>query len=117
MTSRTFPLSRQRRRRTKPIVPVEDGQRLAAPIDEELLGDRTGRGGRDSEGEHGPRSGALPPTARLPHDHDEHTDAPHAPRRPIIQAEKDLADGLQDTDRRQDAARVFDEATHKPDRK
>ena len=94
------------------MVPVEDGQRLAAPAGEDPLAGS----GPVSEGPSGELSGAQPPAARLPHEHDEHTDTPHAPRRPIIQAEKDLSDGLQDTDRRADAARVFDEATNKPDR-
>ena len=84
MTSRTFPLSRQRRRRA------------------------------DSERRAGPSSGAQPPGARLPHEHDEHADVPHAPRRPIVQAEQDLNAGLQDTDRRGDAARVFDQANREP---
>ena len=120
MTSRTFPLSRQRRRRAvaKNLVPVQDGGRLAAPRGSDPMGHRDER--PDAERRAGPESGAAPPAARLPHEHDEHTDVPHPPRRPIIQAEQDLNDGLRDTDRRSDAARVFDEATqkptHKPDR-
>lgn len=114
MPSRTFPLSRQRRRPavSKNLVPVQDGGRLAAPRSSDPMGHRDER--PDAERHSGPESGASPPAARLPHENDEHTDVPHAPRRPIIQAEEDLNNGLRDTDRRGDAARVFDEANREP---
>lgn len=101
MTSRTFPLSRQRRRHT----PAKSPRIPASPRDPSLL-----------PAEPDPGTGATPAAPRLPHEKDEHTESPHAPRRPIIQAEADLAQGRVDTDRRQDAARVFDKAMQTPPR-
>jgi hypothetical protein len=84
MPSRTFPLSRQRRRRTT------------------LAGETAG-----------PSAGARPAGPRLPHEHDENADTPRAPTAPIIQAEADLAEGRQDTDLRGRAREVFDKANAK----
>ena len=74
MTSRTFPLSRQRRRRTLPNA--------------------------TSEGPETKSSGARPAEPRLPHEHDEQTDAQQAPRGVIEQAATDLHEGQVDTDLR-----------------
>jgi hypothetical protein len=119
MTSRTFPLSRQRRRRIEPkrLLPVQDGQRNAAPADEKTLGDeserepapaRTPTGEPADPATHG--AGARPSAPRLPHEHDENADPPLPPREPIIQAETDLVEGRQDTDLRGKAREVFDDA-------
>jgi hypothetical protein len=119
MTSRTFPLSRQRRRRIAPkgLLPVQDGQRYAAPSDEDNLGDeierepapaRTPTAEPVDPATHG--AGARPSGPRLPHEHDENTDPPLPPREPIIQAEADLIEGRQDTDLRGKAREVFDKA-------
>ena len=99
MTSRTFPLSRQRRRRIAPkgVVPVQDGQRHAAPAEDDDLGDEVERAPapvRTPSGEPADpathAAGARPPAPRLPHEHDEHADPPQPPRDPIVQAEADL---------------------------
>ena len=83
MTSRTFALSRQRRRHSM--------QRRTAGA----IPDNTG----------------LPtPAPRLPHERDEHVDPPAPPREPIVQAERDLAEGKVDTDLRARAAEVFERA-------
>ena len=118
MTSKTFPLSRQRRRRTapKPLVPVQEHGRLAAPARDSPVDEveRAPLPVRDAGGEpldpatHG--AGARPSTPRLPHEHDENTDPPHAPRERIIQAETDLREGQQDTDLRGTAREKFDNA-------
>jgi hypothetical protein len=120
MTSRTFPLSRQRRRRIAPkgVLPVQDGQRLAAPLNEDdgLGGEverepspvRTPSGEPADPATHA--AGARPSTPRLPHEHDENADPPQPPRAPIIQAENDLIEGRQDTDLRSKAREAFDNA-------
>ena len=84
MTSRTFALSRQRRRRT--------GQPRTAGAIPEV----TGQGA---------------PAPRLPHERDQYVDPPAPPRRTIVQAERDLAEGKVDTDLRSDAAPLFERAT------
>lgn len=120
MTSRTYPLSRQRRRRIAPKVlrPVQDGQRHAAPADEDDLGHeierepapvRTPSGEPADPATHG--AGARPPAPRLPHERDENADPPQPPREPIIQAEADLIEGRQDTDLRSKAREAFENAT------
>jgi hypothetical protein len=118
MTSRTFALSRHRRRRTAsrvPLVPSQDDLALAQPAGGDALGDELERAPamtRDRAGRpvdpatHS--AGARPPAPRLPHEHDEYADAPAPPRQPIIQAERDLAEGQVDTDLRGKAAEVFD---------
>jgi len=58
-----------------------------------------------------PDAGARPSAPRLPHEHDENADPPHAPRAPIVQAESDLIEGQQDTDLRGKAREAFDTAT------
>ena len=85
MTSRTFPLSRQRRRRMP-----QNGT---------------------SEGPETQSAGARPPAVRLPHEHDEHADAPQEPREVIARAEADIVEGKVDTDLRGQARAVFDKAT------
>ena len=85
MTSRTFPLSRQRRRRMPQNA--------------------------TSEGPETQSAGARPPSPRLPHEHDEHADAPQQPRDVIVRAEADVAEGQVDTDLRGQARAVFDKAT------
>ena len=113
MTSRTFPLSRQRRRRINkpPLVPAQDGQVLAEPAGGPSLGQESEREPsteRNAAGE--PRdlatraAGARPSAPRLPHEHDEYADSPHAPRPVMRQAESDLEAGLEDTDCRGNAA-------------
>ncbi|HVF64886.1 MAG TPA: hypothetical protein VNE58_12915 [Casimicrobiaceae bacterium] len=100
MTSRTFPLSRQRRRRT--ATHAETNERAPSPTRNEA-GQPT-----DPATEN---AGARPEGGvRLPHEHDEHSDKPQQPQPAIVQAEADLNAGLQDTDRRGDAAGVFDRA-------
>jgi hypothetical protein len=118
MTSRTFALSRHRRRRTHaqpPLVPSQDDVAMAQPAAPDPLGDELERAPgmqRDDAGRpldpatHS--AGARPPAPRLPHEHDEYADAPAAPRQPIIQAERDVASGQVDTDLRGKAAEVFD---------
>jgi hypothetical protein len=113
MTSRTFPLSRQRRRRIvnkPPIVPTQDGLRQAGAPDEHSLGEelereasprRTRAGEPSDAATHG--AGARPGVPRLPHEHDEHADPPSEPRPEIAQAEADLEAGLEDTDCRASA--------------
>ena len=119
MTSRTFPLSRQRRRRISPkgVLPVQDGQRHAAPAEDDDLGDeveRTPAPLRTPSGEPADpathSAGARPAAPRLPHEHDEHADPPLPPREPIIQAETDLIEGRQDTDLRSRVREVFENA-------
>jgi hypothetical protein len=116
MTSRTFPLSRQRRRRTasKGILPIQDGQRHAAPADEDdRLGDEIEREPAPSgepAGSATHAAGARPPAPRLPHEHDENADPPQPPREPIIQAETDLIEGRVDTDLRSKAREAFENA-------
>jgi len=85
MTSRTFPLSRQRRRRTMPNVTSE--------------GPETGS------------SGARPAEPRLPHEHDEQADAQQAPRGVIEQAASDLNEGQVDTDLRGKARETIKNAS------
>lgn len=116
--TRTFALSRQRRRRTnqhKPMMPMQDGTRYGAPLDEGLPGDKLERAPGTRRTRNGyatdtatQGAGARPSAPRLPHEHDEHSDTPPPPRDPIIQAEADLAEGQQDTDCRSEAGRVFD---------
>jgi hypothetical protein len=99
----------------KPPIPVQEGLRYAAPVDESDRSDeleRQPQTGRTPSGlptdtaTHS--AGARPSAPRLPHEHDEHSDTPQAPRDPIVQAEADLAEGLQDTDCRGEAGRVFE---------
>lgn len=78
MSSRTFALSRQRRRR---VTSTENDKR---------------------------GSGATPAAPRLPHEHDENTDQPHAPRAEMVQAETDLKEGKRDTEARAQVREVFD---------
>ena len=85
MPSRTFPLSRQRRRRTPPGTP--------------------------SEGPETPSSGARPPAPRLPHEHDEQADASQSPRGVIVQAATDLEEGQVDTDLRGKARETIKNAS------
>jgi len=85
MTSRTFPLSRQRRRRMPPN---------ATP-----------------EGPETKSSGARPAEPRLPHEHDEQADAPQSPRGVIAQAASDLNEGQVDTDLRGKAREVIKNAS------
>lgn len=126
MTSRTFPLSRQRRRRIGPktLVPVQDGQRYAASAEADDLRDeierepapvRTPSGKPADPATRG--AGARPAAPRLPHEHDENTDPPQTPREPILQAEADLTEGRQDTDLRGKAREVFDNATQRRNRR
>lgn len=64
-----------------------------------------------AEGPETKSSGARPPGApRLPHEQDEHADAPHPPRKLIERAEADLAEGQVDTDLRGQAREAFDNA-------
>lgn len=124
MTSRTFPLSRQRRRRIvnkPPLVPTQDGQALAEPGGPSLgqENERHPSTERNDAGEPvDPATlgaGARPPAPRLPHEHDEYADPPHAPRPVIRQAEADLEAGLEDTDCRGNAAaNVFGDRGKKP---
>ena len=108
MTSRTFPLSRQRRKRIVPkTMPAADtlgdaSEREPAPL-------RTLAGEPADPATHG--AGARPAAPRLPHEHDENADAAQPPRETMIQAEADLNAGLQDTDLRGKAREVFDNAT------
>jgi hypothetical protein len=113
MTSRTFPLSRQRRRRivNRPLQPTQDGQGYAAPADAQPLGNEVEREPADQRDAAGRpvddathEAGARPAAARLPHEHDEYADSPHEPRAVMQQAEADLDAGLQDTDCRNAAA-------------
>ena len=123
MTSRTFPLSRQRRRRTaaKPLVPVQDGLRHAAPAEVDALHateqERRPARRRNAAGEPVDpatlEAGARPAAPRLPHEHDENADPPQPPRQPIIQAEHDLAEGQQDTDLRGKAREIIERATRR----
>jgi hypothetical protein len=118
MTSRTFALSRHRRRRTHaqpPLAPSQVDPAFAPPDAAEALGDDLERDPATTRDDAGVpvdpathSAGARPPAARLPHEHDEYADAPAAPRQPIIQAERDLAEGQVDTDLRGAAAGVFD---------
>ena len=108
MTSRTFPLSRQRRRRIvnkPPIVPTQDGLHQGGTADEQALGDELEREASPQRTQAGEpvdtatrEAGARPGVPRLPHEHDEHADPPSAPRPEIAQAEADLEAGLEDTD-------------------
>jgi len=84
MPSRTFPLSRQRRRRMT--------TEAESPA---------------------PSAGARPAGPRLPHEHDENADTPRAPTAPIIQAEADLAEGREDTDLRGRARELIEKASGK----
>ena len=121
MTSRTFPLSRQRRRRTTKLVPMQDGLRNAGPADPDSLqgteDERRPARTRDAAGEPTDPAtfgaGARPAAPRLPHEHDENADPPQEPREHIAQAEADLAAGRQDTDLRGKAREVFDRATRR----
>lgn len=90
MTSRTFALSRQRRRRAGQ--PRTDGAIPAA----------SGRGA---------------PAPRLPHERDQYVDPPAPPRRKLEQAERDVAEGKVDTDLRSGAAQVFEQALLRLDRR
>lgn len=107
MTSRTFPLSRQRRRR---IVPHGTG----SPPDETVAVEREPAPAKTPTGEPADpathSAGARPAAPRLPHEHDENADTPHAPRAPIVQAASDLSEGQQDTDLRGKAREAFDSA-------
>ena len=103
------------------MVPVEDGLRHAAPAEVDALHAtederRPGRR-RTAAGEPADpatlKAGARPSAPRLPHEHDENADPPQAPRQPIIQAERDLNEGRQDTDLRGKAREVFDRATRR----
>ena len=84
MTSRTFPLSRQRRRRMPP----------------------NGTG----EGPETPSSGARPTEPRLPHEHDQQADPAQRPREVMKQAATDLEEGQVDTDLRGKARETFKNA-------
>lgn len=98
MTSRTFPLSRQRRRRivNKPP-PLQSPQDLGDALEREPSARRSNAGLPTDTATH--EAGARPSeAARLPHEHDEHADAPAAPRPVIEQAEADVEAGLEDTD-------------------
>ena len=86
MTSRTYPLSRQRRRRMPPTAV-------------------------SSEGAESKSAGARPLAPRLPHEHDEHADRPQPPREVIRQAEADVVEGKVDTDLRGTVREAFDNAT------
>lgn len=107
MTSRTFPLSRQRRRR---IVPQGAGSPSgdAVALEREPAPTRTAAGVPADPATHS--AGARPAAPRLPHEHDENADASQPPRESMIQAEADLAQGRQDTDLRGKAREVFDAA-------
>jgi len=85
MTSRTFPLSRQRRRRMPPNV--------------------------TSEGPETKSSGARPAEPRLPHEHDEQSDAQQSPRGVMVQAATDLEEGQVDTDLRGKARETIKNAS------
>lgn len=85
MTSRTFPLSRQRRRRTLPNA--------------------------TSQGPETKSSGARPAEPRLPHEHDESADAPQPPRGVITQAASDVSEGQVDTDLRGQARETIKNAS------
>ena len=85
MTSRTFPLSRQRRRRIPP--------------------------NGTSEGPETASSGARPDEPRLPHEHDEQADAAQSPRGVIVQAATDVNEGQVDTDLRGKARETIKNAS------
>jgi hypothetical protein len=105
MTSRTFPLSRQRRRRiVKPLVPTQDALSQAGAPDEHPLGDELER---SATGDAVQSAGARPAAPRLPHEHDEYADPPMAPQPVIQQAKDDLDAGLEDTDVRNRAVERF----------
>ncbi|MCC7060911.1 MAG: hypothetical protein IT508_11845 [Burkholderiaceae bacterium] len=114
MTSRTFPLSRQRRRRINkpPLVPTQDGQRYAEPATAGgELGDALERQpGRERDAAGQPldeathRAGARPAGPRLPHERDLNADKPQPPRPVMRQANEDIEAGLEDTDCRGNAA-------------
>lgn len=115
MSSRTYPLSRQRRRPGgQPLVPVDGGEKLAAenPDDVgEVAAEREPARTRTLAGEPADPAtlgaGARPAAPRLPHERDENADTPQPPRAPILQAEADILDGQQDTDLRSQAADNF----------
>lgn len=119
MTSRTFPLSRQRRRRVvRTDVPVQDDPGHAAANKHEGLGEAIEREPapvRTRSGEPADPAtqvaGARPAAPRLPHEHDENADPPQPPRQPIIQAEADLIEGRQDTDLRGKAREIIENAS------
>lgn len=120
MTSRTFALSRQRRRRTHqrlPLVPASDALAFGQEGDTAALGDEQERRPSMQRDEAGHpvdpathEAGVRPAAPRLPHEHDQHADAPGAPRETMVQAQRDLASGKVDTDLRGKAAEVFDRA-------
>ena len=97
MTSRTFALSRQRRRRTHtrpPIVPTQDGLAFGQEAAPDALGDEQERQPSMQRDEAGDpvdpathEAGARPAAPRLPHEHDEHADAPGAPRETMVQGD------------------------------
>ena len=99
------------------MAPVQDVQRHAIPAGGALDGalERNPATARTPAGEPSDlatlNAGARPDAPRLPHEHDENADSPHAPRKPIQQAETDLIEGRQDTDLRSKAGEVFDNAT------
>jgi hypothetical protein len=53
------------------------------------------------------------PSPKLPHERDESPSPPQAPDPTIAQGERDLAQGREDTDRYQDAQRVFEHRTRR----
>ena len=85
MTSRTFPLSRQRRRRMPP--------------------------NGTAEGPETQSSGARPAEPRLPHEHDEQADPAQRPRDVMVQAADDLKEGQVDTDLRGKARETLKNAS------
>lgn len=48
------------------------------------------------------------PSPKLPHERDESPAPPQQPNETVAQGERDLAQGLEDTDRYEDARRVFE---------
>ncbi len=111
MTSRTFALSRHRRRRTRePRVPEAATPADGEPFAGALEHDGPGAQGRDAAPADVDAPGMRPDAPPLPHEHDEHADAPAPPRAPIVQAQRDLAEGRVDTDLRRKASEVFERA-------
>ncbi|HVE51618.1 MAG TPA: hypothetical protein VNG69_18590 [Casimicrobiaceae bacterium] len=111
MTSRTFPLSRQRRRRIvnkPPPVPFDDTLSQSPSTDDHELGDELEHRSDDASDESTEQGGARPAAARLPHEHDEYTDPPAPTRDVIEQGHSDIASGQQDTDLRNRAAHIID---------
>ncbi|GIK86436.1 MAG: hypothetical protein BroJett026_19170 [Betaproteobacteria bacterium] len=111
MTSRTFALSRHRRRRTREprasdAATPADGEPFACALEHQAAGPRRD----DAAPADVDAPGIRPDAPPLPHERDEHADTPAPPRAPIVQAQRDLAEGRVDTDLRRKASEVFERA-------